>query len=291
MTLPFAATSRSEPYPAAKAARLERSEGTARIAFKRSIDKDHGGAETRLARLHQSGAAKVRLPRVPAGAPPEAVLINTAGGLTSGDRMTTEVSIESGCRAVVTTQACEKIYRAVDGETEIATRLALGDKARLDYLPQETILFDGARLRRSLEAELAADAELLVVEAVILGRRARGESVGAGLFSDRWRIRRDGRLIFADDIRFDWADPGLTLRPAVLAGAGAMATLLFVTAEPEHHLEMLRAIFGGAGGVSAWNRKLLARFVAPDGAALRRALIPAIAALLNGNSLPRIWQS
>jgi urease accessory protein len=263
---------------------MQRTEGAARIAFKRV------GDGTRLARLHQSGAAKVRLPRVPSGEPPEAVLINTAGGLTGGDRMSVEASVGAKCRAVLTTQACEKVYRAADGVATVETHLTLAEDARLDWLPQETILFDGAGLARRLEADLAPGASLLIVEAVIFGRAARGERMRSGIFTDRWRIRRRGRLVFADDLRFDWAHADLVGRPAVLAGAGAMATMLLVSDAPERHLEALRRILREAGGASAFDGKLLARVTAEGGAALRRVLIPGLVELLDGAALPKIWQ-
>ena len=278
MTLPFAVISRSD----APAPRLQRTDGAARLGFKLEA------AATRLDRLYQSGAAKARLPNVAAGEPPHAVLINSAGGLTGGDRFSVEVAAAAGTRAIVTTQACEKVYRSSGGEAEVAVRLNVGEAARLDWLPQETILFDGARLSRRLDADLAPGASLLVVEATIFGRAAHGERVQSGLFRDRWRIRRGGRLVFADDLRFDWADAGLLRRPAVLAGAGAMATVLLIAPEPERHVERLRNILGNAGGVTAWNGKLLARIVAEGGAALRRALVPGLVDLLDGAALPKI---
>jgi len=283
MTLPFAATSPSEPI-APPFSRLQRSEGTARIAFKTEF------GTTRLDRLFQQGAAKVRLPVCEAGEPPQAVLINTAGGLTGGDRMSAKVSLAADCRAVVTSQACEKIYRSPSGDAEVQTYLSLAEDSRLDWLPQETILFNGARLSRRLDADLARGADLLLLEATIFGRSARGERVTSGLFADRWRIRRDGRLIFADDLRFDFSAPDLLRRPAVLAGAAAMATILFVADEPEKHLAPLREVVGESGGASAWNGKLLARFTATTGAALRQTLIPALAILRGGVSLPKFWR-
>jgi urease accessory protein len=128
------------------------------------------------------------------------------------------------------------------------------------------------------------------VESVIFGRAAHGERVRSGLFTDRWRIRRQGRLVFADDLRFDWANADLLSRPAVLAGAGAMATILLVADEPERHLDALRGILGDSGGVSAFDGKLLARIVTEGGAALRRVLIPGLVELLDGAALPKIWQ-
>ena len=284
MTLPFAAISPSDTLPARPSPRLQRTDGAARISFKWS----RGG--TRLDRLHQSGAAKIRLPNVFGSGPPQAVLINTAGGLTGGDRMSFEAVVGNGCRAVLTTQACEKIYRASTGTAEVCAKLVISEGARLDWLPQETILFDGARLSRHLDAELAPGAELLLAEAVIFGRSAHGETIRSGLFTDRWRIRQGDALIFADDLRFDWADTDLLHRPAVLAGATAMATILFVSSDPARQLETVRAILGKSGGASAWNGKLLVRIAAESGSSLRKTLIPALEFLLNGAALPRLWR-
>jgi urease accessory protein len=265
--------------------RLQRTQGAARLAFK------HEGGATRLDQLFQSGASKIRLPNVAAEAYPQAVLINSAGGLTGGDRITAEVHMAPRTRAAVTTQACEKIYRSSSGEAEISIALVIGEGAWLDWLPQETILFNGGKLRRCLDADLAPGATLLLLEATIFGRAAHGERVSVGLFADSWRIRRAGRLVHADELRFDWSDPGLLSRPAALAGAGAMATLLLVGGEPERHLQPLRGLIGAAGGVSAWNGKLLARIVGESGAALRRILVPALLELLGEAALPRIWQT
>lgn len=284
MNKPFAVTSPSDAGPRAASVRLQRVEGASRIAF------TGGAGGSRLARLFQSGSAKIRLPNAAAGQPAQAVLINSAGGLTGGDRLSVAVEMGEGARAAFTTQACEKVYRSVSGEAEVSAALRLAEGARLDWLPQETILFDGGRLRRRLDADLAAGATLLACEAVVFGRAARGEAIRSGLFRERWRIRRQGRLIHADDLHFDWAaDAALLRRPAVLAGGGAMATILWVADAPESCLESLRRIIGPSGGASAWNGKLLARIVADGGAALRRVLLPALERLSAGAALPRIW--
>jgi urease accessory protein len=282
MNVPLA-VSTAEAGKSALPARLQRAQGAARIAFKRR------GGQTRLEALFQSGASKIRLPNVASGQAPCAVLINSAGGLTGGDRMSLAVRMEAETRALVTTQACEKIYRSTGAEAEIATVFSLGEGARLDWLPQETILFNGARLSRRVDADLAPGATLLILEATIFGRAAHGETINSGLFRDRWRVRRDGRLVFADNPRFDWANAALLSRPAVLAGGAAVATMLLITSEPERHVQPLRQIFAGAGGASAWNGKLLARVTAEGGAALRRILLPALNELMDGAALPRMW--
>jgi urease accessory protein len=271
--------------PPRQAAALQRTFGKSRISWKRS------GSRTVLDRLEQQGAAKIRMPRQEEADPPLAVLLNTAGGLTGGDRIETAVEVGDLCRAMATSQACERIYRSLGPEAVVETRLTVGEGARLDWLPQETILFEGGRLKRRLEADLAPGATLLAVEAVIFGRAAMGERVATGCVHDRWRVRRGGKLIHADDLHMDWAIAGLLDNPATLGGAGAMATLLYVAEEPERLIEAVRTQIGDAGGASAWNGKLVARIAAPDGQGLRRALTGALSAILAGTSLPKLWQS
>ncbi len=236
-------------------------------------------------RLYQQGCAQIRLPRM-RGAQAEAILINTAGGLTGGDVLDWTVDVEAGASGVVTTQACEKVYRSSGGVANVTSRLTVASGARLDWIPQETILFDNAALHRRLEADVAADGRLLVLEAVVLGRAAMGEAVRQGSLKDRWRIRREGKLIFADDLALDGAISEIADRPSLLAGAGAFASLLLVAPDAETYLEPLRQTLGAA---SAWGGKLYARVLAADGFALRNALIPALQAL--GGPLPRIWKT
>lgn len=264
--------------------RLQRAAGHAGVGFRRH---EHA---TRLERLFQEGCAKIRLPKPIGGADPQAILINTAGGLTGGDRLRTEVDLGPGAAACVTTQACERIYRSTGPDAVVGNRLRLAAGARLAWLPQETILFDGGRLSRSLEADLDGDAELVAVEAVLFGRVAMGETLRSGRLHDRWRVRREGRLIFADDLRLE-GDIAARLAPqAALAGRSAMATVLFAGAAPERFLEPARAIIGAGGGASAWNGKFLARLVEETGLALRRRLEPLLTLLSGGRELPKVWQ-
>jgi urease accessory protein len=263
---------------------LQRAQGAGRIAVK----AEEGAM--RLARLYQDGCGKILLPTDHAARGLEAVLINTSGGLTGGDRMSWRVDAEAGARLTLTTQACEKVYRARDGRAEVAVSLDVQAGARIDWLPQETILFDGAALSRTLDAELAADARLLAVEAVVLGRTAMGETVRRGTLRDRWRIRREGRLVFADDLRFEGPIAEIAGLAPTLAGGKAFASLLLVADDAERFLAPARAAIGPAGGASAFDGKLFARIVAPDGLSLRRALLPAIAALRDGEPCPRVWR-
>jgi urease accessory protein len=266
--------------------RLERSAGTARI----SVLFD--GDRSRLGRLYQSGAARILLPRVAVDSPVEAVLINTAGGLTGGDRLGIEVEVGSGAKAALTTQAAERIYRRSGGVAEIDAYLTVGGGARLDWLPQETILFDRSALSRRLIADIAPTATLLAAEAVILGRAAMGETVRQVSLTDSWRIRRGGRLIFADGVRIEGDAASIMSGRATGGGAVAFATLVLVSPDAETMLDAARAELegcAGEAGVSARNGMLVARLIAPTGQALRTDLIRLVAALRR-TPMPRVWQ-
>jgi len=235
----------------------------------------------------------VRFPKPDAGAPPEAVLLNMAGGLTGGDRIDLAVAVGDGAEATLTTAAAEKIYRARDGEASaIGVKLALGAGARLAWLPQSTILFDGARLDRRTEVQLAADARFLAVESLIFGRQAMGEDVHHGACSDAWRIRRDGVLVFADTFRIGGTVAAALDRPATLAGARAAAMLVYVAADAASRLEAVRAMLDGkqsVAGASAWNGLLVVRAMARDGRTLQSDIAP-LAQALGGHPMPRVWQ-
>ena len=202
---------------------LPRTEGTVRLGFARRDE------QTQLDDLYQAGAARVRFPRPAAGAPPEAVLLNMAGGLTGGDRMSLDVTLGARAEATLTTAAAEKIYRARDGDATIGVKLALGAGARLAWLPQATILFDGSRLDRRTEVQLAGDARFLGVEFLIFGRQAMGEDVHLGACRDAWRIRRDGALVFADTFRISGAIAAALDRRATLAAFASISTTSLVS--------------------------------------------------------------
>ena len=247
---------------------------------------------TRLARLYQEGAARIRLPAV-SGDPLEAVLINTAGGLTGGDRVAWAIDVEEGAALAVTTQACEKVYRSAGGRAEVGCTLRIGARARIAWLPQETIVFDRSAFRRRLDIELEGDAEALLLEATIFGRKAMGESVTMGEFRDRWRVRHAGRLIHAEDLALGPDIAGTLAHRASTGGGSAIATLVFVASDAAERLDAVRSIVGDGGGASAWrvgaSGKLLARLIAADGYALRQRLVPLVE-LLNGRAgLPKTW--
>jgi urease accessory protein len=248
------------------------------------------GDGTRRQRVHEAGALRVRFPNVTNKGTLDAVIINTAGGMAGGDRFDIDVAVKAGARLTVTTAAAEKIYRSLGPDTEIDVRLDVGPGAVLAWLPQETILFDQVRLRRAIEIDLAPDASVLLAEGVVFGRSAMSETVLQGRFFDRWRVRVDGALVFAESLRLDGAIAQRLAQRAVAGESVAVASVLKVPAN-EKAIAAVRAMekdFAGEVGISTWNGLTVARLVASDGAALHRDLVSVLTAL-SGMPLPRLW--
>ncbi|MDQ0513043.1 urease accessory protein UreD [Ancylobacter amanitiformis] len=264
-----------------------------------SIEAHAREGRTQRGRIEEAGFARVRFPLSGRRARAlEAVLINTGGGLAGGDTSQTIIRAADAAQLVVTTQAAEKIYRSDGALSRIAVDLAAGAGARIDWMPQSTIVFDGARVERCIAAEIARDARLLLVEPVILGRTARGERFSQGLLQDRWRIRRDGKLVYADGLQLEGDIARLLDRRATAGGWAAFATLLLVAPDAESRLEEVRAALGLPderpadieAGASAWDGMLSVRLLARDGAPLEAAIRRVLAAL-GVADIPRIWHS
>jgi urease accessory protein len=244
---------------------------------------------TRRGRVHEQGALRVRCPGPPAPEL-EAMIVNTAGGMAGGDRFELDFAVGPGARLLVTSAAAEKVYRTLGSETTIRANLKVAAGGGLAWLPQETILFDRARLRRTIEVDLAADARLLLAEAVIFGRSGMGETVAEGFWLDRWRVRRGGALLHAETARLDGNVAAKLAQSAIANGGVAMASVLLVPGD-EAIAAAVRAASRqcrGEVGASAWNGLAIVRLLAADGAALRHDLA-CILTTIRGERLPRLW--
>jgi urease accessory protein len=286
----YAAISPSEKTPAnAEIIPLHRwADGAAEVSFFRSA------GETRLKHLYQSDPCRVLFPRQTEGAAKEAVIVTTSGGIVGGDRLRFDIEAEAGSVASVTTQAAEKVYRSAGADSEIDVSVRVRDGALLEWMPQETILFDGARLRRHTRIDVAGTGRILAGEIVVFGRRARDEAFTYGLLHDDWRLSCDGRLVWADALHLsaDIAD-GIANRHA-FDGAAAVATAIYCAPDAAGSLETARRL-AGSGGASCVDDVLVVRLVHADAAALRAeftyfwkrfrheaAGLPAV--------LPRVWE-
>ncbi len=288
---------RAIPLPSATTRDLERARG--RIALSvRAIE-----GRNAIDDLGQAGCGRLLFPVRPASAPLEAVVVNTGGGLTGGDRFRVSVEAGPGADVTLTTQACEKVYAAARAAgavsalpARVSTRLKLGPGAALRWLPQETILFEGSALARTLGVEMAEDSTFLAVEAILLGRQAMGETVSRAAFRDSWRIRRGGRLVFAEELAAGGDAPWERLRgaPSLLGEShAALATILHVGPSAGEGLDEARAIMeqeGVEGGVTAFDGLCVMRLAASSGLRLRRALVALIQGR-PGGVLPRVWST
>jgi urease accessory protein len=243
---------------------------------------------TRRGVLHESGSLRVRFPS-PEDQGLSGVFVNTAGGVAGGDRFDIEIAASDAARLTLTTAAAEKVYRAQGAAAQLDIALRVGTGAHLSWLPQETILFDRARMQRRFDIALDEAASLLLCEIVVFGRTAMGERMEQGEFVDRWRLSRGGKLVFAETVRLD-GDIGAKLaRSAVAKGGAAIGTALIVPGD-ETLVERIREAsesFAGEVGISAWNGFAMARFCAQDAACLRADMMAVLAR--TGAALPRLW--
>ena len=259
-----------------------RARGGLRLTAKRR------GAATVIADLRQEGSLKALFPKV-RGDALDAVFLNTSGGLTGGDRMRIEAEAGAGAHVVLSSQAAERGYRAHPGEVaEVDVSLNVADGGRIDWMPQETILFDRAAVSRRMHVHLEGDAHAMLVEPLVLGRRAMGETVRSVLFRDQWRVRRDGQLVFADAIRLEGDAVELMAGNATGQGAGALATILLAgPAAVERYARL--ALQGTSGASLIADDLLLVRLLARDGFDLRAQMIPVLTALADV-PVPRVWR-
>ncbi len=281
------ATIPDEPAAAANRMALVRARAAVAVSFRARPD-----GITYPLTVSETGGYRARFPRGGAPGVPEAVLINTGGGMAGGDHVAFDVTLEASASAVVTTQAAERIYRSLGHDTRITTKLSCAPSARLAWLPQETILYDRGRLRRRIDVDMAADATLLLSEIFVFGRTAMGERIRDGALDDRWQIRRAGELVLVEAVRLS-GDIAATLdRAAVGAGARAMATVVLVAPDATDRLEAARSLVSAddVGAVSAWNGLLCARFLGEDARRVRSA-VGRFAAWAWRAALPRVWAS
>jgi urease accessory protein len=281
---------------------FERACGAARIEFKARPD-----GHTALADLYQRAPCRVLFPTPEADEIVQAVLLTTTGGLTGGDRVRFDVDVRAGARVTVTTQAAEKIYRALahDSPAKIDIGMTVEAGSWAEWLAQETIIFNGARLRREFRADVSPGGRLLAVESLVLGRTAMGECFDTGSLHDAWRIRRDGRLIWADALHMPAGMSALRADRFGFGTAVACATLVYVGDDVARQLAAARKLLSDSriprenprsitGAATALEGLLLVRLLADDPAVLRSAVMELICGIRQSAGglpprMPRVW--
>lgn len=261
---------------------LPRAKGTLRVASKLR------DGQSALDRLHSAGCARALFTRRTDAL--EAIVVNTSGGLTGGDRFDIEATAGAGSRLIMTTQAAERAYRSTSGRARVRAKLQVEAGAALCWLPQELLVFDGAALDRRLEVEIGDAAEFIMAEPVVFGRLTMGETVTQADFIDRVSVRRGDRPLYEDRVALGGDIPARLEQAAVAAGMTAMASALYVGRLAESLLPMVRAMLPATGGASLLRSDVLVvRMLARDGFELRRTLCPVLETLSNA-ALPRSWR-
>ena len=198
------------------------------------------GRATRLARRAHRGPLCVQRPFYPEG--PEVchvVLLHPPGGLVGGDRLAIDVVVASGAAALVTTPAAGKAYRTAGLPAGQRSTLTVEDGASLEWLPQETIVYDGAVATLETRVELGRDARFIGAETICLGLPARNEAFAHGSCRQVVEIWRAGRPLFIERGRFDGGGPGLDARWG-LGGATVLGLLVAVPVPPAPVIDELR---------------------------------------------------
>jgi urease accessory protein len=281
MKLMFAASSPSET--ASLLVRQPRVDGGVRVSFRQQEGR------TALNDCEERDGYRIRFPKGGAGC--EGVIINTGGGVAGGDRVRHAVSLSENASATLTTQAAERIYRSQGDLSQLDVLMKLENGTSLSWLPQETILYAQANLVRRFEIDMHPGARLLIVEIVVFGRKEMGETIGQGRYLDRWRVRRDGRLVFAENVRFEGDLDSALRSPAIGNGARITGTILYVAEAAAARLEAVRRALTGAASriaASTWNGLLCIRCLGTDLDTVRRELSHAIVTLRQ-EPMPRVW--
>jgi urease accessory protein len=261
-----------------------------RAAGELRADFQRAGSRTQAMNIFETGGLRLRCPRVAQGC--EGVIINTGGGIAGGDRASYDFEIGAAAQVTLTTQSAEKIYRAQADAAQIDVVLRVAAQAQIEWLPQETILFDGAHLQRRLDVDMDETSSLTMLESVVYGRIAMGETQLQGSLRDRWRIRRNRRLLFAEDMRIDGDMTGVLDRPALGNGARASALFVHIAPDAEARLEAVRQVMADAAcewGASAFNGMLVLRLLSPSPENMRSAIVRLLQDF-RGRMAPRVWQ-
>lgn len=259
---------------------IQRSVGLAKVGF----------AQKGLDTLYQSGCAKIMLPKSYCTIP-EAIIVNTGGGLTGGDRFHIHAGVSEGANLCVSSQTAERIYRSIGGQAKVLNNIKVGAGCALEWLPQETILFEGAALHRKFEAHLETNSSFLALETLVLGRAEMGEVLTSLNFNDQWRIWRDGKIIYGDGLRIGAQAMDNLAQPAVFGPNRALAVLLYVAPDANERLDEAKSLLrelNVEAAVSAWNGMMVVRFICEEANMMRSAIKKYLLGF-RGRDMPRVW--
>jgi len=233
------------------------------------------GEKTVLRDLYQADPIRILFPDNPPGELTIGVLTTTSGGLVGGDRIKIDVTAGAGTRCMIMAQAAEKIYRSLGPDCQIDISVLAEDNSWFEWLPQETILHQGARMCRQTGLQLNGSARVLAGEFLVFGRHAMGEKMTSGLVRDGWEVSQDGRRVWSDAFHLDGALDRKIDHPAGLGGATGMANAVYAGPDAADRVDLARSLLTDPQNVrsaaTCVNNVLLVRWLGADVFSLRRA--------------------
>ena len=249
-------------------------------------------------RVHE-GPLRVQRPFYPEGQRVcHVYVLHPPGGVVGGDRLSIEVHAKPLAHPLLTTPAAGKLYRSQGQLASQLQTLQAGRGACLEWLPQETIAFDGARAELTTRVELADDARYIGWDLLCLGRPAAGERFSRGYVAQSLELVRAGRLLYVERGVYDGGAAVLSA-PWGLAGWPVVGTFVCVAPNAAAWIEAARAVAlpqQGLAAVSGWDDLLIARYLGPSAergreyfAGLWWVLRPAL--LGQPACPPRIWRT
>ena len=218
-------------------------------------------------------------------------MLNTSGGITGGDRLNVKIQVGNGA-VVATSQTAERLYRSITEPAKIEITLRSYNAATLHWLPQETIIFDGAELDRTVCLDMSADSKCLLAETIVMGREAMGEDIRVCHFTDNWRLYREGQLFHAESLRLTDRVAEIMAVPAGGNGARLLSTILYAGFDAEQKAGLLTSVVETCSSkcaMSCWNDRLVIRLMSLH-PRFARADIKELLCALSGQPLPRVWQ-
>ena len=243
-----------------------------------------------IIKLFQKGASKAIIPNVD-DALQQMILINTAGGITSGDNYSTSIELDNSSMCT-STQAAEKIYKGISNPGIVDVEVNLKNNSNMYWLPQEMILFNNCNIRRKININIEDNSNFLMSESIVFGRTSMKEKFTTGLYSDFWKIHKNKKLVHVEASNTNGYTADIFAKAATFNKNCAINIIIgigdLILKKGEIIKNNLKNSKMSHSEVSIWDEKLIIRTISIDNYHLRFALENILSYFFR-NSIPKIW--
>ena len=248
--------------------------------------------KTVLSHSSHHGPLMVQRPFYPEGDTCHVYILHPPSGIVAGDALTITAKAHGDSSALITTPAAAKFYRSEGRIAKQQVQLSVADNAALEWLPQETIVYEGAKVSSQLQLNLAAAARFIGWEILVLGRPAANEGFSAGSVTLNWQVRRAEKIYYQERLQLD------SLAFAARWGMNAHSSCGALLAYPcdSQQLQAVQELIGShpARGVTLLDELLICRAL-DDRADVLRGFFEHVWQILRVDIMqkpacaPRIW--